>query len=422
MRANQITKHFTNLAVLAGLAVLGSPAVYGGPGEGTLYGTDGTSMNLVTVDPGTGLNLTSISTGINFQALAVNPADGVIFAGTGGVVADVYTVTPGGAVTFVGAAGSGAVAITAMDFDDNGVLYAVLDLFDDLSLLDNDGDTLATIDTATGVATIVGSLGIDGFQSIAFAPDGTLYGMRLDDVFLYDSYLHVIDPSDGSVGLEVPITDFLGLPVDGGITGLQFNCDGTLYAGTAFDDFFLSGGGNLGRVGPLNTPVYAQIGVGPAVASFEGDLAALAFADSCTPPPPPVLEVVVDLEAGPNATPIRCGQSDRDLVTAVLSSDGTDTPVFDATTIDADTVRFGRDGSATLASEKHQQLGGATRHEQDVNGDGLTDLVFHFRLGATDFSCADLGGANSALIPATISGQLAGGEEFEGSGEFEMRK
>ena len=48
-------------------------------------------------------------------------------------------------------------------------------------------------------------------------------------------------------------------------------------------------------------------------------------------------------------------------------------------------------------------------------------MVFHFRLGDTDFSCADIpGGASSALIPATITG-LAGGEEFEGTGEFEMR-
>jgi hypothetical protein len=418
MRANKITKHFTNLAVMAGLAVLGSPAVYAGPGQGTLYGTDGASMNLVTVDPVTGLNLTSALTSVNFQALAVNPADGVIFAGS--AAGDVYTVTPDGAATMLGAAGAGveALAITGMDFDDNGVLFAVLDMVDDPLLLGSDGDTLATIDTLTGVATIVGPLGLDGFQAIAFAPDGTLYGMRLNDVFNYDSYLHVIDLLNGSAGLETPITDSLSQPVDGGITGLQFGCDGTLYAGTDYDAYFSFSGGNVGIVGPLNAPVYTPTG-GPSVASLNGGVEALAFA--CDPPPPTTLEVVVNLDLNPGM-PIRCGQSDRDLVTAVLSSDGSLTPAFDATTINADTVRFGRDGSATLASEKHQQDGTAIRHEADANGDGLTDLVFHFRLGDTDFSCADIPIGSSAFIPATISGQLAGGEEFEGTGGFEMRK
>ena len=406
MRANRITTHFTNLAALAAMAVFSGPSMQAGPGDatGTLYGTDGANFNLVTVNVNTGANLTSLPTGVDFQALAVNPADGTIFAGTGGVVADVYTVTPAGVVTFLGPTGTGAVAITAMDFDSNGVLFAVLDQLDDPFLLGEDGDTLATINTTTGAATIIGPLvgGLlaDGFQSIAFAPDGTLYGMRLDDFFFFDSFLHVINPLDGSVMPGVPITDF-GLPVDGGITGLQFDCAGTLYAGTAFDAFFFPfDGGNLGLVGPLNTPVYTQIGFGPAVASFQGDLAALAFADSCAPPPPPILEVAVDFGAGSEAAPIRCIQSNRDLVTAVLSSDGSITPAFDATTIDADTVRFGRDSSVTLAAEKHQQQSGAVRHEQDVNLDGLTDMVFHFRLGDTDFSCADIpAGASSALIP-----------------------
>jgi hypothetical protein len=421
MRANRITKHFTNLAVLTGLAVFSGPATYAGPGDatGTLYGTDGTNFNLVTVDVNTGLNLTSLPTGVDFQALAVNPADGTIFAGTGGVVADVYTVTPAGAVTFLGSAGFGAVAITAMDFDSNGVLFAVLDLFDDLFLLGNDGDTLATINTTTGAATIIGPLvgGLlsDGFQSIAFAPDGTLYGTRIEDSFFFNTFLHVIDPSDGSVAPGVLITDFLSLSVDGGITGLQFDCAGTLYAGTAFDAFFTFDGGNLGVVDEESvTPVYTEIG-GPSVISFQGDLAALAFADSCAPP---IQEVVVDFEAGPDATPIRCNQLNRDLVTAVLS---TAAPAFDATTIDADTVSFGRDDLSPRAAEKHQKKGAATRHEEDVNLDGLTDMVFHFRLGDTDFSCADIpGGESSALIPATLSGQ-AGGEDFEGTGEFEMR-
>ena len=436
MKPKKVLKHFANLAVLTGLAVFGSPAVYAGPGEGTLYGTDGDFMNLVTIDINTGLNQTNELTGVNFQALAVHP-DGTIFAGTGGSVADIYTVTPAGvvALTFADPWGAaGATAITAMDFgpdpNDNGAikLFAAIDLNSG-----NDGDTLAMIDTTSGVATIIGSFididpefaATDGFQAIAFDRDGKLYGTVVDPIAFDDTRLYTIDPSNGSVTLHSFITDLgSGFPPDGGITGLQFDCGESeiLYAGTAFGGLFSPSGGNLGTISNLDSPtfaVYTAIG-GPSVLSFEGDLAALAFDATCDGGGP--LDVTVVLEASPNATPIRCGQSNRDLVTAVLSSDGSVTPAFDATTINADSVRFGRDDLSPLAAEKHQNGGSATRHEEDVNGDGLTDMVFHFRLGGTDFSCDDIpGGQSSALIPATISGQLAGGEEFEGSGVFEMR-
>ncbi|HUG80716.1 MAG TPA: hypothetical protein VML01_03570 [Bryobacterales bacterium] len=438
MRGNNITKHLTNLAVMAGLAVLGSPAVYAGPGGGTLYGTDGASMNLVTIDPVTGLNLTSGSVGDDLQALAVRPTDGKVFAGSGrGSNPDqafVYTIVPGTppvvphVVTPLSFAGAGADAITGMDFDNSAspVLFATLDTDDD-----GGGDTLATIDTVTGGAITTSPLlengfAVDGFQAIAFASDGTLWGTQVvDSGAFFDTYLYTIDPSNGSATIHSAITDSgSGLSPDGGITGLQFDCGGTLYAGTAFDNFFIGDGGNLGTLGPLDIPgnaVYDALIGGPAVFTFGDSVGALAFADSCAPPPPTTLEVVVNLDLNPGM-PIRCDQTNRDLTAAVLSSDGSVTPAFDATTINADTVRFGRDGSETLASETHQQNGSATRHEQDANGDGLTDLVFHFRLGDTGFSCADITSGNSALIPATLSGQLAGGEEFEGTGQFEMRK
>ena len=341
-------KHFTNLAVLAALALFTSPSMQAGPGDatGTLYGTDGANFNLVTVDVNTGLNLTSDLTGVDLQALAVKPADGTIFAGS--AAGDVYTVTPAGVVAFVGA--SGRDAITGMDFASNGDLFAVLD-----TNADGGGDTLATIDATTGAAITTdplldGGFAVDGFQAIAFAPDGTLYGTQVTGILFIDTFLYVINPSDGSLTFDSMIVDLFSFPPDGGITGLQFDCDGVLYAGTAFDTFFFTGG-NLGVVDEESvTPVYTLIG-GPSVASFNGGVAALAFADSCVPPPPPILEVAVDFEAGPDATPIRCNQLNRDLVAAVLSSDGTNTPAFDATTIDAETdatVRYASVSDATV--------------------------------------------------------------------------
>jgi beta-glucanase (GH16 family) len=59
------------------------------------------------------------------------------------------------------------------------------------------------------------------------------------------------------------------------------------------------------------------------------------------------------------------------------------TPTFDATTVDHTTVTLGD------ASETHvdRRTGEARRHVDDVNGDGLDDLVFHFRFDETGLPC-----------------------------------
>jgi beta-glucanase (GH16 family) len=59
------------------------------------------------------------------------------------------------------------------------------------------------------------------------------------------------------------------------------------------------------------------------------------------------------------------------------------TPDFDATTVDHTTVSMGN------ATETHvdKKTGVAQRHEEDANGDGLTDLVFHFRFDDSGLPC-----------------------------------
>ena len=85
------------------------------------------------------------------------------------------------------------------------------------------------------------------------------------------------------------------------------------------------------------------------------------------------------------------------------------TESFDATTVDASSVTFGG------ASETHvdKKTGEARRHVDDVNGDGLDDLVFHFRRGeaglcgatelpfngvTSDGQAITSGGADAALV------------------------
>ena len=59
------------------------------------------------------------------------------------------------------------------------------------------------------------------------------------------------------------------------------------------------------------------------------------------------------------------------------------TPDFDATTVDHTTVSMG------TATETHvdKKTSEAIRHEEDLNGDGLTDLVFHFRFDESGLPC-----------------------------------
>ena len=83
---------------------------------------------------------------------------------------------------------------------------------------------------------------------------------------------------------------------------------------------------------------------------------------------------------------------------AILSADD-----FDATTVDHTTVTF--EG----ASETHvnRRTGVARRHEEDVDGDGDTDLVLHFRLGDTDLTCGSTEG--------TLTGETFDGQAIEGT-------
>ena len=97
---------------------------------------------------------------------------------------------------------------------------------------------------------------------------------------------------------------------------------------------------------------------------------------------PPVTFIDVDVKPysqNDNINPRSSGL----VAVAVLTSD-----VFDALQIDPDTVQFGPDGAAKV----HGQT-----HVMDVDNDGDTDLLFHFRMTKTGIQCGD--------TEATLTGQ-----------------
>ena len=78
---------------------------------------------------------------------------------------------------------------------------------------------------------------------------------------------------------------------------------------------------------------------------------------------------------------------------AILTTD-----TFDATTIDQTTVRFGPNG--TEAAPVQSAL-------EDVDGDGDTDMILHFKTQDTGIVCGD--------TSASLTGETFGGQAIEGS-------
>lgn len=104
--------------------------------------------------------------------------------------------------------------------------------------------------------------------------------------------------------------------------------------------------------------------------------------------------VPIDIKPGSFPNSVNCKNSKEIIPVVILT-----TPLFDATAVDADTVRFGPVGAQETHGDK--KTGKAQRHVEDVDNDGDLDLVFHFRFGDTGIQCRD---GKAALTGLTIDG------------------
>jgi hypothetical protein len=106
----------------------------------------------------------------------------------------------------------------------------------------------------------------------------------------------------------------------------------------------------------------------------------------------PVIEVAIDIKPGSEPATIN-PKSQGVIPVAILT-----TETFDATTVNAATVRFGETG--TEAAIVRSAL-------EDVDGDGNTDLLLHFNTQDTGIQCGD--------TSASLTGQTFSGQPIQGS-------
>lgn len=288
-------------SVLASLVLIGSliaAQALAGPGLGTLYGTNASGGELIRVrlSDGVGELVGAMGAGV-VPALAVDPCTGTMYAGQGGGLPSLYTVDrTTGAATLVGDSGLGFAAIGALDFRPAKSHRRPCTLYASVNIVGDGGtgsDHLATIDTSTGVATVIGPYGtcaggsctIEGMEAIAFGDRDTLIGAVTARSAAGAPGLYRINIRTGRARFLTALADVVtGLPPSGGLASLQFDCCGNLWGGTARAIGGGEGGGDPGDGGRLvlikpKTGKFRYVGTDSATGGPS--LGALAFDAGC---------------------------------------------------------------------------------------------------------------------------------------------
>jgi hypothetical protein len=233
-----------------------------------------------------------------------------------------------------------------------------------------------TVDTATGAVLSSPAVASTGVLHLEYdAAEGLLYAVQNPGDA--GKQLIALDPATGtitprSLSFDAP------LGVASGVNALDASLDAFYFMGHR-------DGETDWRLYAIDTATGALLGSPLIVGSGSQFFVGLALTEP--PPPPPVLTVLIDVQPAINV------KAKGVIPVAILT-----TSAFDATTVDASSVRFGPGN----ASEAH-----GTGHVSDVDGDGNLDLMLHFRTQDAAIPC----GATTAAL----TGQTLGGQSIQGS-------
>lgn len=183
--------HTSGVPTLVGQNDLGVIDIAFAP-DNTLYGVNWDQ--LMTIDPNTGLGTIVGTVGYNSTliCLAVGPT-GEIFTSdiTNGDIIKIDPLTGNG--TIIGTIGGGLALSGDLAFDASGILYATLKGA-------GVNDYLATINTSTGAASLIGDTGFERVFGLSFR-NGILYGATNGGDFLSINTSTGIGSLIGSTGL-----------------------------------------------------------------------------------------------------------------------------------------------------------------------------------------------------------------------------
>jgi hypothetical protein len=191
-------------------------------------------------------------------------------------------------------------------------------------------------------------------------------------------------------GMRVSLLDWRGMPITVPITAIMVqhapDSDNLAVIGTRIDN----GDGSFDV--PLST-----------VATEGKDRFAVTVDDGIRPvtlmPDPSVMYTAIDIKQG--SDPNSINPSSNGLIpVAILGSD-----TFDVTAVDWATLEFGSDASSPVHDLNDPAV--FAKHIVDVDGDGDSDLVVHFRVSEAGIACGD--------IEATLTGKTRAGDFISAS-------